>query len=292
MGKRVNADGTIDYIIASETTMFYSLGFTSIDEVQPGEVVFINREGELHRQIVNQKQFSPCIFEYVYFSRPDSIQNGVSVYNARLNMGENLARRWKEKFPGILPDVVIPAPFTSNTAAQAFAMELGVRYAEGLYKNPFIGRTFIMPEGEDRRRKVRYKLTPQRKEIENKNVLILDDSIVRGTTSVEVVKMIREYHAKAVYFVSACPPIIEPCYYGIDIPTREELIAPQYSQEELRQLLNVDQLLYQELDDLVEAITREGHHAIKTPCMACLNGCYPTRQTKSEIRHQGEVCEY
>lgn len=276
IGERINANGTKDYIVASETTMFYALGFEPIGDVQHGEVVFVNRSGQLFRKIVQQKAFSPCIFEYVYFARPDSTLNGVSVYRSRLYMGQNLAKRWRETYPDILPDVVIPAPFTSNTAALSFAHELGVRYSEGLYKNPFIGRTFIMPDGKERSRSVRYKLTPQKTEIQDKKVLILDDSIVRGTTSREIVKMVREFKAKEIYFVSACPPIKNPCFYGIDMPSRQELIAAHDTHEQIREFLGVDKLLYQELDDLVEAVTRRGDHHIERPCMACMDGWYVT----------------
>lgn len=276
MGERTNADGSKDYIFASETTMFYALGFEPAGDVHPGEVVFVNRSGKLFRKVVEKKQFTPCIFEYVYFARPDSTLNGVSVYRSRLYMGQNLAKRWKEKYPDILPDVVIPAPFTSNTAALSFAHELGVRYSEGLYKNPFIGRTFIMPDGKERSRSVRYKLTPQKTEIHDKKVLILDDSIVRGTTSREIVKMVREFGAKEIYFASACPPIKHPCFYGIDIPSRKELIAAHDTLEEIREFLKVDKLLYQELEDLVEAVTRRGEHEIERPCMACMDGWYVT----------------
>lgn len=276
IGERVNANGTKDYIFASETTMFYALGFEPIGDVQHGEVVFVNRSGQLFRKIVQQKEFAPCIFEYVYFARPDATLNGVNVYRSRLHMGQNLAKSWKATYPDILPDVVIPAPFTSNTAALSFAHELGVRYSEGLYKNPFIGRTFIMPDGKQRSRSVRYKLTPQKMEIQDKKVLILDDSIVRGTTSREIVKMVREFGAKEIYFASACPPIKNPCFYGIDIPSRKELIAAQDSHEGIRKFLGVDKLLYQDIDGLVEAVTRRGDHHIKHPCMACLDGRYIT----------------
>lgn len=276
MGERINEDGSKDYIFASENTMFYSLGFEPKGNVLPGEVVFVNRSGELFRQVLLNKEFSPCIFEYVYFARPDATLNDVSVYRSRLRMGQNLAKRWKERYPDILPDVVIPAPFTSNTAALSFAHEIGVRYSEGLYKNPFIGRTFIMPDGQQRSRSVRYKLTPQKTEINDKKVLILDDSIVRGTTSREIVKMVREFGAKEIYFVSACPPIVDPCFYGIDIPTRSELIAATLSNDEVREFLGVDKLLYQELEDLYEAVTRRGDHHITRPCMACMDGCYIT----------------
>jgi amidophosphoribosyltransferase len=191
-------------------------------------------------------------------------------------MGQNLAKQWKKLHPHLVPDVVIPAPFTSNTAALSFAHELGVRYSEGLYKNPFIGRTFIMPNGEERLRGVRYKLTPQKTEINEQKVLILDDSIVRGTTSREIVKMVREYGAKEIYFVSTSPPIKNPCFYGIDMPFREELIAANATIDEIKAYLGVDHLLYQTKDDLVEAVTRKGDHHIVNPCMACMDGKYIT----------------
>ncbi|VVC76555.1 Amidophosphoribosyltransferase [Aquicella siphonis] len=273
-GERKRKDGASDYIFASETTAFYALGFEPKGDLQPGEVAYVSRSGKLFRQVVEAREFRPCVFEYVYFARPDSTLDGVSVYRSRLRMGQNLARRWKEIHPGHIPDVVIPAPFTANTAALSFAHELGVRYSEGLYKNPFIGRTFIMPNQKARSRSVRYKLTPQRTEIENKIVLIVDDSIVRGTTSREIVKMVREFGAKAIYFVSTCPPIKNPCFYGIDIPSRAELIAANHTEEQIRKYLGVDILMYQNQEDLVEAVTRRGQHHIKQPCMACMDGDY------------------
>jgi amidophosphoribosyltransferase len=276
IGERVNQNGTKDYIVASETTMFYALGFEPIGDVLPGEVIFVNRSGKLFRQVVQEKEFTPCIFEYVYFARPDSTINNVNVYKSRLYMGQNLAKNWRKTYPDCIPEVVIPAPFTSNTAALSFAHELGVRYSEGLYKNPYIGRTFIMPDGQQRSRSVRYKLTPQKTEIQGKKVLILDDSIVRGTTSREIIKMVRECGAKEIYFVSTCPPIKNPCFYGIDLPSRSELIAAHDTFEQIREFLNVDKLLYQQLDDLVEAVTRKGNHSIKRPCMACMDGWYVT----------------
>ncbi|MBX3709563.1 MAG: amidophosphoribosyltransferase [Gammaproteobacteria bacterium] len=274
LGERQRKDGTSDYIFASETTAFYALGFEPKGDLQPGEVVYVSKAGKLFRHVVEAREFRPCVFEYVYFARPDSTLDGVSVYRARLRMGQNLARSWKEKYPDIVPDVVIPAPFTANTAALSFAHELGVRYSEGLYKNPFIGRTFIMPNQQARSRSVRYKLTPQRTEIENKTVLIVDDSIVRGTTSREIVKMVREFGAKEIFFVSTCPPIKNPCFYGIDIPSRVELIAANHTEDRICHYLGVDRLLYQSQEDLVEAVVRRGQHQIKTPCMACMDGNY------------------
>lgn len=273
-GERKRADGTSDYIFASETTAFYSLGFEPKGDLQPGEVAYVNQEGKLFKQVVQAKEFRPCVFEYVYFARPDATLDGVSVYRSRLRMGQNLAAHWKKTYPDLTPDVVIPAPFTANTAALSFAHELGVRYSEGLYKNPFIGRTFIMPNQKARMQSVRYKLTPQRTEIENKTVLIVDDSIVRGTTSREIIKMIREFGANKIYLVSSCPPLINPCFYGVDIPSRKELIAATHTHEKICEFLGVDQLLYQTQEDLVEAVTRRGEHHIKNPCMACMDGDY------------------
>lgn len=291
-GERKREDGSSDYIFASETTAFYALGYEPRGDLQPGEVAYVNQSGKLFKHIVDVSEFAPCAFEYVYFARPDSTLNGVSVYRSRLRMGQNLAQRWKEKYPDHLPDVVIPAPFTANTAALSFAHEIGVRYSEGLYKNPFIGRTFIMPNQKARARSVRYKLTPQRTEIENKIVLIVDDSIVRGTTSREIVKMVKEFGAKAIYFVSSCPPIKNPCFYGIDIPSRKELIAANDTEDEIRDYLGVDLLLYQTQADLVEAITRRGQHHIKRPCMACMDGKYICGDiTEEKIKKFGEQRE-
>lgn len=284
-GERVREDGHIDYIFASETTPFYALGFEPKGDLQAGEVAYVNKEGKLFRRVLTNKEFTPCIFEYVYFARPDATLDDVSVYRARLRMGQNLAKTWKEQYPDVLPDVVIPAPFTANTAALAFANELGIRYSEGLYKNPFIGRTFIMPNQEARSRQVRYKLTPQKTEINNKKVLIVDDSIVRGTTSREIVKMIREFGALEIYFVSTCPPIKNPCFYGIDIPSRKKLIAAHMSEEEIRDYLGVDKLLYQTQENLVEAVTRKGTHHMEKPCMACMDGRYICGQiTEQKIK--------
>lgn len=290
MGQRSTAGNSADYIFSSETTMFYPLGFESMGDLQNGELVFINQEGKLFRRILSQQPFSPCIFEYVYFARPDAVLDDVSVYRARLRMGENLAKRWREKYPDLTPDVIIPAPFTSNTAALAMAQQLGVPYSEGLYKNPFIGRTFIMPDGNKRSQHVRYKLIPQRIEIQNKKVLIVDDSIVRGTTSREIIKMVREHDATEVYFASASPPIKEPCFYGIDIPSPDELIANKLDEDAIQRYLNVDALIYQSQAALIEAVTRKGQHRIEKPCMACMNGCYVTGTLstgeKTQLQHE------
>lgn len=281
-GERTNNDGTTDYIFASETTMFYALGYEPTGNVAPGEVIFIEEDGTCHSRVLRNEQFTPCIFEYVYFSRPDSLQNEVSVYRSRLRMGQNLAQRWKKRYPDITPDIVIPAPSTANTAALSFANEIGVRYSEGLYKNPFIGRTFIMPGQETRKKSIRYKLVPQEFEIRDKDVLIVDDSIVRGNTSREIVRMIREFGARKVYFVSACPPVKFPCFYGVDMPTKAELTAATRTVEEIQEYMDVNILMYQEIDDLAEAVTRKGKHNIDRPCMACLDAWYVTGDVNEE----------
>ena len=273
-GERSNGNGGKDYIFASENTMFYALGYEPKGTVLPGELIYVSEEGEVFSRRLVKKKFNPCIFEYVYFARPDATLNDVSVYRSRLRMGQNLAETWKKKYPDKTPDIVIPAPSTANTSALSFAHELGVRYSEGLYKNTFIGRTFIMPGQAERKKSLKYKLVPQELEIREKKVLIMDDSIVRGNTSREIVRMLKDFGAKEVYFAVACPPVKSPCFYGVDMPTKGELIAGNMDEEEIEEYLEVDALLYQRIDDLVEAVTRKGNHHIDTPCMACLNGNY------------------
>jgi len=272
-GERDNTEG-IDYIFASENTMFYSMGYESKGNVLPGELIYVDNDGKLFSKRLVKEEFNPCIFEYVYFARSDALLNDVGVYRSRLRMGQNLAFAWMKKYPNVKPDIVIPAPSTANTSALSFAHEIGVRYSEGLYKNHFVGRTFIMPGQEERKRSVKHKLVPQETEIRGKKVLIVDDSIVRGNTSREIVRMVKDFGAKEVYFVSACPPIQHPCYYGVDMPTTEELIASNKSIDTIKKILGVDILMYQEIEDLVEAVTRIGDHHIDNPCMACLDGHY------------------
>ncbi|MFA4830792.1 MAG: amidophosphoribosyltransferase [Patescibacteria group bacterium] len=281
-GMRINADGAKDYIFSSENTMYYPLGFKHMGNVQQGELVYINEKGEMQSRVLRQAEFTPDIFEYVYLARPDAMINNVSVYRARLRMGQNLAKRWKEKHPNFLPDIVIPIPFSSNTAALALAHEIGVRYSEGLYKNIFIGRTFIMPGQEKRKKSILLKLSPQEVEIKNRKVMLVDDSIVRGNTSKEVIDLVRHAGAKEIYFVSACPPVKYPDFYGLDIPTRAELIAANKSEEEIRQFIGADILLYQTIPDLVEAVTRRGEHNIARPSMPYLDGWYVTGDIDEE----------
>jgi len=275
-GTRKNSNGTTDYIFSSENTMYYPLGFELQGDIKPGEVIFINHKEEIKRRLIQAKMFTPCIFEYVYFARPDSLMNNISVYRARLRMGQNLARRWKEKYPFVQPDIVVPVPFTSNTSALSMAHEIGVRYSEGLYKNAFVGRTFIMQGQENRKKSILQKLSPQEIELKGKKVLLVDDSIVRGNTSKKVVDLVRTAGAKEVYFASACPPVKYPDFYGIDIPTRAELIGANMIEEEIREYIGADILLYQTIEDLVEAVTRHGAKKIDYPSMPCLDGWYVT----------------
>ncbi|OGH70325.1 MAG: amidophosphoribosyltransferase [Candidatus Magasanikbacteria bacterium RIFCSPHIGHO2_02_FULL_51_14] len=292
MGMRENADKTTDYIFSSENTMYYPLGFSLTRDILPGEVVYLGKDGERMSRQLKHELHTPDMFEYVYLARPDALINNVSVYRARLRMGQNLARQWLTKYPNVKPDLVIPVPFSSNTAALSFAHEIGVRYSEGLYKNPFIGRTFIMPGAAQRKKSVLHKLSPQEVEIAGKDILLLDDSIVRGTTSREVVKLVRDAGAKKVYFVTTCPPIKYPDFYGIDIPTRAELIAANKTEEEIREHIGADILLYQTIDDLVEAVTRRGDHHIDRLSMPYLDGWYVTGDiTEDRMKQLEEMKE-
>ncbi|TSC74969.1 MAG: amidophosphoribosyltransferase [Parcubacteria group bacterium Gr01-1014_30] len=281
-GARKNGQGKEDYIFSSEGTMYHHLGFKFMGDVGNGEVFFVDQEGKMYRKVLRSESLTPCVFEYVYFARPDALINDVSVYRSRLRMGQNLARKWKKLYPSIKPDVVIPVPNSANTAALALAGQLGVRYSEGFYKNPFVGRTFIMPTQETREKSIRRKLTPQKFEIRGKNVIVVDDSIVRGTTSREVVRLLRDFGAKRVYFLVVCPPIKFPDFYGIDIPTKNELIAANKTEEEVRQYIEADILMYQSIEGLVEAVTRKGNHKISRLSMPYLDGWYVTQDVTQE----------
>jgi len=185
--------------------MFYALGYKPKGTVLPGELIYVDGDGNVFSKRLVKKEFNPCIFEYVYFARPDATLNDVSVYRSRLRMGQNLAVAWQKKYPDNIPDIVIPAPSTANTAALSFAHELGVRYSEGLYKNTFIGRTFIMPGQAERKKSVKYKLVPQETEIRDKKVMIMDDSIVRGNTSHEIVRMLKDFWRRRSLFCCGVP---------------------------------------------------------------------------------------
>ena len=244
-----------EYIIASEDALFSSFGYSKLRDIEPGEAVFIDKNGELFSQQCSEiPQKRPCIFEYVYFSRPDSKIDEISVYKARIRMGSKLANQIKKIKPDHDIDVVIPIPDSSTIAAHQLAVDLGVPYREGFVKNRYIGRTFIMPYQEERKKSVRRKLNILDLEFKEKNVLLVDDSIVRGTTSKKIIEMAREAGANKVYFASAAPAIKYQNLYGIDMPATSELIASNKSNGEVAKEINADWLIYQTLKDLIEAV--------------------------------------
>ncbi|MCL6555762.1 MAG: amidophosphoribosyltransferase [Burkholderiales bacterium] len=280
-GKLETDQGT-EYMVASESVALDALGYTLVRDVEPGEAIFIDEEGNFFsQQCAQQPLLSPCIFEYVYFARPDSVMNGISVYASRLRMGERLAEKIRREFSHLDIDVVIPIPDTSRPSALQLANELGILYREGFIKNRYIGRTFIMPGQAVRKKSVRQKLNAMAVEFKGKNVLLVDDSIVRGTTSRQIVQMAREAGARKVYFASAAPPVRFPNVYGIDMPTRAELLATGRTDEEIRREIGADALIYQDLDALVAAV-REGNPAIPRFDTSCFDGDYITGDVTEE----------
>ena len=252
VGYRENADGP-DYIMASESVVLDVLGYKEMASIKPGEAVYIEMSGRVHRkQCSSSPRYAPCIFEFVYLARPDSMIDGISVYKARLKMGEKLADKILRLHPDHDIDVVIPIPDTSTTAALPMAHRLNVKYRQGLIKNRYVGRTFIMPGQAERKRSVRRKLNTVELEFRDKNVLLVDDSIVRGTTSKQIVQMARDAGAKKVYLASAAPPVRYPNVYGIDMPAPSEFVAHKLSEEEVADYIGVDWLVYQDLEDLKE----------------------------------------
>lgn len=275
LGYRETKKGT-EYALASESVALDVLGFNLMRDLKPGESVFINLDGELFSHISDLRhELSPCIFEYVYFARPDSLLDDISVYKARLRMGQALARKILRERPDHDIDVVIPVPDTSRTAALPLAFDLDVKYREGFIKNRYIGRTFIMPGQKLRKKSVRQKLNAIDLEFRHKNVLIVDDSIVRGTTSKKIIQMAREAGAKKVYFASASPPVRYPNIYGIDMPAPEELVAAGRTELEIQEKLGADWLIYQDLDDLIAAC-HEGNESISQFDTSCFSGEYIT----------------
>ena len=273
----VNETGALpEYIIASESVAIDALGFKILRDVAPGEAVFIDYNRRMHsRQCARNPKLNPCIFEYVYLARPDSVIDGISVYSTRLQMGVSLAKKIQRDFGHLKIDVVIPIPDTSRPSALQLANHLNVPYREGFIKNRYIGRTFIMPGQALRRKSVRQKLNAIAEEFKDKNVLLVDDSIVRGTTSHEIVQMARDAGAAKVFFASAAPPVKYPNVYGIDMPTRSELLAFGRSDEEIAQEIGCDALIYQDLPDLIEAV-RAGNPSIEDFDTSCFDGRYIT----------------
>jgi len=260
-GRRDTENGP-EFMVASESVALDPLGFELIGDVQPGEAIFLSQDGALAtRQCAENAVCTPCIFEHVYLARPDSIMDNISVYKARLRMGEKLAAKILRERPDHDVDVVIPIPDTSRTAALQLANILGVKYREGFIKNRYIGRTFIMPGQQQRKKSVRQKLNAIDLEFKDKNVMLVDDSIVRGTTSEQIIQMARDAGARKVYFASAAPPVRYPNVYGIDMPTKNELIAHGRTVEEIASEIGADWLVFQDLEDLIAAVQR-GNKAI------------------------------
>ncbi len=279
----------LERMVASESVALDALGFEIDRDVLPGEAVFIDRDGTLHsRKYDGDAVYSPCIFEFVYFARPDSIIDNLSVYKARLRMGETLAAKIQRIRPHHDIDVVIPIPDTSRTAAMQVAYRLGLKYREGFIKNRYIGRTFIMPEQAARQASVRRKLNAIDLEFGGKNVLLVDDSIVRGTTSKQIVEMAREAGANKVYFASASPPVRYPNVYGIDMPAAHELIAAGRSEEQVQQFIGADWLVYQGLDDLVHAVDHDKSDIVSFDT-SCFSGEYVTGDVSREYLNELEV---
>jgi amidophosphoribosyltransferase len=306
-GQRETPEGP-EYIIASESVAIDALGFKLIRDILPGEAVFIDVHGNLHtRQCSDKPGYSPCIFEYVYMARPDSIIDGISVHKARLRMGTALARKIQRLWPEHDIDVVIPIPDTSRTAALQMAYELGIKYREGFIKNRYIPRTFIMPGQAMRKKSVRQKLNAIDLEFKDRNVLLVDDSIVRGTTSQQIIQMAREAGARKVYFASASPPVRYQNVYGIDMPSAKELLAHGRDDEEIRRLIGADGLIYQDLGDMIEAVRRKASAPIQGFDCSCFDGEYITGnvdfqylaaleekrsdQAKTSLLEQNEVLE-
>ncbi len=271
----VSGDGK-DVMVASESVALEGTTHQFVRDIAPGEAIFVSTDGQLHsQQCAENTQLSPCMFEYVYLARPDSVIDGISVYHARLNMGETLAQRVISAMPPSEIDVVIPIPESSRPSAMQLAHKIGKPYREGFVKNRYVGRTFIMPGQSARKKSVRQKLNAIGMEFKGRNVLLVDDSIVRGTTSKEIVQMAREAGANKVYMASAAPPVKYPNVYGIDMPTQEELIAHDRTMEEIRAYIGADALIYQDVDAM-KRVVAQLNPAIKGFEASCFDGQYIT----------------
>lgn len=280
-GTRTSSNGKTDFVMASESVAIDTLSFNLARDIRPGEAIFVDSNtNEFHSQIcAPTTSCTPCIFEYVYFARPDSIIDGISVYETRLKMGEKLAEKVMKKYSDHDIDVVIPIPDTARTSALQAAYRLGCPFREGFIKNRYIARTFIMPGQETRKKSVRLKLNTIKSEFAGRNVLLVDDSIVRGTTAREIVQMARDSGARKVYFSSAAPPIRYPNIYGIDIPTRHELIAFERDEESVSKKIGCDWVVYQELSDLEDAVSEcspKGEAHLDSFDTSCFSGIYAT----------------
>ena len=280
IGRKQSEEGDW-WACASESVVLDVIGYEPVHDLQPGEVVFIDREGTMHNAKRAEEPHRPCVFELVYFARPDSMIDGISVYKTRTRFGKAMAEQWRQEGAPI-PDSIIPIPDSSRDAAMAMATELGVPYREGLVKNRYIGRTFIMPDQGARQSSVRRKLNTIKLEFEGKDVLLVDDSIVRGNTAERIVRMCREAGAKSVHFASCSPPLVAPCPYGIDMATKNDFVAAGREREEIATALGVDYLMYLDRERM-NAAARAGNPKIEHFCNACFNGEYPTGDITLEV---------
>ncbi len=279
-------DGILSsYAVASESVCLKIMNFSDIKNVKAGEAIFIDRNRKLHKKKISDKPHSPCLFEWVYFARPDSFIDKVNVYKCRVNLGRFLAEEIKKKNLDI--DVVVPVPDSARDAAVEIARALNLKYREALVKNRYIGRTFIMPSDQNRKTSVRQKLNPIASEFKEKNVLLVDDSIVRGHTSKAIIKMVRACGAKKVFFASYSPPLRFPCVYGIDMQTKTDFVARNADQKKVAKKIGADEVIYQKLDSLKKAV-QLGNKNITHFCGACFDGVYPTGDVTEEILQEIE----
>jgi amidophosphoribosyltransferase len=294
LSRRKEPDGSTSTLFSSESSVPSFLEYDSSEEVKAGEMIIVTLDGQITRKVLGNKESRPCMFEWVYFASPQSEIEESTVYSARIELGKNLARKIKVEIAEgrMKPDVVVPVPMTAQLAAISLSEELGIPYREVLIKNRYISRTFILDTQDKREKAVQLKLFPVDSEIRGKNILLVDDSIVRGTTSRKLIEVVRNAGAKSVYFVSSAPPIRYPCFYGIDFPHQKELIAFEKTDSEIEKALGADRVIYQDIDALVESVQPKKGNKRITPCTACLNQCYPTSiedsaEFTSEREHPG-----
>ncbi len=281
-GQKSDHQGKMSYMVASESVALDMADFKLIRDIHPGEAMIFQDDGKFHsRQCAESEKHSPCIFEYVYFARPDSVMDGISVFRARQRMGEKLAEKIKREWPDHDIDVVIPIPDSSRTSALETAYMLNIKYREGFVKNRYVGRTFIMPGQSQRKKSVKQKLNAIASEFDGKNVLLVDDSIVRGTTSMQIIQMAREAGARKVYFASAAPPVRHPNVYGIDMPVSDELVAYNRNDQDVANEIGADRIIYQDLQDLIDACHEE-NPAITEFDTSCFSGEYVTGNINEE----------
>jgi len=286
LGRRRTSSGD-EWVITSESAAIDAVGFEVVRDVMPGEAVLIQRDGTMISRICGNGKLTPCIFEYIYLARPDSMLDEISVYKTQLRMGQRLAEQIRSADLKI--DSVMPIPDSSRPVALEIAQVLGLKYREGLIKNRYVGRTFIMPDQKARKKSIRQKLNPIKLEFRKRNVLLVDDSIVRGNTMKQIVEMCRVAGAKKVFVASAAPPIKNICPYGVDVPTRRELVASGLTIDEVRRALGADALFYQKMDDLVVA-ARAGNEKIENFCTGCFDKKYATDDVTKEFLEKAESC--